>query len=124
MSSQTNSIPFAMLAVFGVAKLLAELFDRLRQPAIIGEILAGAIIGPSLLAAAFTLVVAAWGSPTVKRMFPHVRHRFRAGEVEFNLALIALCGLALAASYAGVPAIVGAFLAGMACPEHRCPAGS
>lgn len=31
------------------AKLLAELFERLRQPPVAGEILAGVIIGPSLL---------------------------------------------------------------------------
>ena len=31
------------------AKLMAELFERIRQPAVAGEILAGVIIGPSLL---------------------------------------------------------------------------
>ena len=31
------------------AKLMAELFERLRQPAVAGEILAGVIVGPSLL---------------------------------------------------------------------------
>src|SRR5918992_2126946 len=31
------------------AKFMAELFERLRQPAVAGEILAGVIIGPSLL---------------------------------------------------------------------------
>ena len=38
-----------MLLVFGGAKLLAEVFERLRQPGIVGEILAGVILGPSLL---------------------------------------------------------------------------
>lgn len=38
-----------MLLIFGSAKLLAELCERLGQPGIVGEILAGAIIGPSLL---------------------------------------------------------------------------
>ncbi len=37
---------FIMLAA---AKLLAELFERLKQPDVVGEILAGVIIGPSLL---------------------------------------------------------------------------
>ncbi len=31
------------------AKLMAEIFERLRQPAVVGEILAGVIIGPSVL---------------------------------------------------------------------------
>src|SRR5215470_3464744 len=39
-----------MLVVFGTAKLLAELFEHLDQPGIVGEIIAGIIIGPSLLA--------------------------------------------------------------------------
>ncbi len=37
---------FIMLAA---AKVMAEIFERLRQPAVAGEILAGVIIGPSLL---------------------------------------------------------------------------
>jgi Kef-type K+ transport system membrane component KefB len=43
------SIPLAMLIVFGAAKLFGELAERLRQPAIVGEIIAGAIVGPSVL---------------------------------------------------------------------------
>ena len=43
-------LPVAMLAVYAAAKLLAEVFERFKQPAIIGEILAGVILGPSLLA--------------------------------------------------------------------------
>ncbi|MBX7055601.1 MAG: cation:proton antiporter [Pyrinomonadaceae bacterium] len=37
---------FIMLAA---AKLMAEVFERLKQPAVVGEILAGVIVGPSLL---------------------------------------------------------------------------
>ena len=36
---------FLMLAV---AKLMAEIFERLRQPSVVGEILAGILIGPSV----------------------------------------------------------------------------
>ena len=43
------SLPVAMVVVFGVAKLLAELCERFRQPGIVGEILAGVLIGPSVL---------------------------------------------------------------------------
>src|SRR5512132_1688268 len=42
-------IPFAMLVVFVSAKLMAEVFERLNQPGIVGEILAGVLIGPSVL---------------------------------------------------------------------------
>ena len=49
MDSHAVSIPLAMLIVFGSAKLFAEVFERLGQPGIVGEILAGAIVGPSVL---------------------------------------------------------------------------
>jgi Kef-type K+ transport system membrane component KefB len=247
------NIPLAMLAVFGTAKLLAELFERLKQPAMVGEILAGVLIGPGVLgwiqpnavlsaladlgvlfllfrvgmevhthelmrvggvatvvaslgvavpfllgwgimaasgaarveslfvgaamvatsvgitaqilaskgllqqlasqvilaaaviddilglivlavvsslarehlrilelvatgalAIGFTVLVARWGSVTMNRVAPHVISRLKVGEVQFNLAMLLLFALSVAAGYAGVAAIVGAFLAGMA----------
>jgi len=48
-SPDSANIALAMLAVFGTAKLLAEIFERLGQPATVGEILAGVLIGPSVL---------------------------------------------------------------------------
>ena len=49
VDAHSISIPLAMLIVFGAAKLFAEIFERIGQPAIVGEILAGAVVGPSLL---------------------------------------------------------------------------
>jgi Kef-type K+ transport system membrane component KefB len=43
---------FVLLSLFimlAAAKLMAEIFERLKQPAVVGEILAGVIIGPSVL---------------------------------------------------------------------------
>lgn len=40
---------FDLFLMIVFAKLLAELFERLRQPAVVGEILAGVLLGPSLL---------------------------------------------------------------------------
>src|SRR5712692_1577594 len=42
-------IPLALLIVFVSAKVMAELFERVGQPGIVGEILAGVLIGPSVL---------------------------------------------------------------------------
>ena len=42
-------LPLALLLVFGTAKLLAEIFERCSQPGIVGEILAGVLLGPSVL---------------------------------------------------------------------------
>ncbi len=39
-----------LLIIWASAILMAELFERLRQPAVVGQILAGIIIGPSVLA--------------------------------------------------------------------------
>jgi len=49
MHDSSLSLPFAMLIVFGSAKLMAEIFERLHMPGIVGEIVAGALIGPSML---------------------------------------------------------------------------
>ncbi len=48
-SPESLKVPLAMLTIFATAKLLAELFERLGQPGIVGEILAGVLIGPSAL---------------------------------------------------------------------------
>lgn len=41
---------WTLFVMFVAAKLAAELFERLKQPAVAGEILAGVIIGPGVLA--------------------------------------------------------------------------
>ncbi len=42
-------LPLELLIVFGVAKVVAEVFERLGQPGMVGEIVAGILIGPTLL---------------------------------------------------------------------------
>lgn len=46
---ESASVLLALFVMLAAAKLMAEIFERLRQPAVVGEILAGVIIGPSLL---------------------------------------------------------------------------
>lgn len=48
-SGDHGQIVLALFIVLVAAKLAAELFERLRQPAVVGEILAGILIGPSVL---------------------------------------------------------------------------
>ncbi len=43
------NILLALFVMLAAAKVLAEVFERLRQPAVVGEILAGVLIGPSVL---------------------------------------------------------------------------
>lgn len=255
-SQGVENIPLAMLAVFGTAKLLSELFERIGQPGIVGEILAGILIGPSVLgwiqpnqvltaladlgvmfllfkvglevksselmkvggtalvvavlgvivpfflgwgimaawgapriesifvgaamvatsvgitaqvlaakgllahtasriilaaaviddvlgllvlaivsamakgdvnfielgltalaAIGFTVIVAYWGTTAMRHFVPRVEKRLQAAEAQFTVAMSVLFALALLATIAGVAAIIGAFLAGMALSE-------
>jgi Na+:H+ antiporter len=43
-----HNIPLSMLILFVSAKLMAEVAERLNQPGIVGEIIAGVLIGPSV----------------------------------------------------------------------------
>lgn len=48
-TARDYDLPLAMLLIFGAAKLLGEVSIRLRLPALVGEIAAGLLIGPSVL---------------------------------------------------------------------------
>jgi Kef-type K+ transport system membrane component KefB len=90
--------------------------------AIVSSMAKGQVNVPELLVTAtlaigFTVIVAKWGTRTMVRLVPQMEARLRAGEVQFNLAILLLFGLSLLAIYAGVAAIIGAFLAGMALAE-------
>ncbi len=69
------------------------------------------------LALGFTFFVARFGTRTVRRVMPRVQANLRLAESEFAMAMTLLFALSLLAVYAGVAAIVGAFLAGMALSE-------
>ena len=49
-SLENASMLLAIFTILVSAKIMAEVFERLRQPAVVGEILAGVIIGPGVLA--------------------------------------------------------------------------
>jgi Kef-type K+ transport system membrane component KefB len=48
--SESSRVLLDLLLVFAAGKFMGEVFERLRQPAVIGELVAGMIIGPGLLA--------------------------------------------------------------------------
>jgi Kef-type K+ transport system membrane component KefB len=76
----------------------------------------------AVLAIGFTLIVVKWGTKTMKRLVPRVHEKLRGGEAQFAMAMILLFALSVLAVYAGVAAIIGAFLAGMVLAEsvsHR-----
>lgn len=71
----------------------------------------------AVFAIGFTLVVVRWGSPLMKNIFPRVNTRLRIPESEFAISMCMLFGLAALAVVAGIAAIIGAFLAGLAMSE-------
>jgi Kef-type K+ transport system membrane component KefB len=73
------------------------------------------------LAVGFTTFVVLLGTRTARRIVPPVQRRLVHAEAEFSIALSVLFALSLVAVYAGVAAIVGAFLAGMALSETAQP---
>jgi Kef-type K+ transport system membrane component KefB len=48
-NAELTSVLLLLLVLVGLAQLLGTLFVKLRQPKVIGEILAGVVLGPSLL---------------------------------------------------------------------------
>src|ERR1700751_1488552 len=48
-SSGPEQLLLELFAIFVAAKIFGEIFERLRLPAVLGEILAGAILGPYAL---------------------------------------------------------------------------
>ena len=48
-NSDLTSILFVLLLLVGLSQLLGYLFVKLRQPKVVGEILAGIVLGPSLV---------------------------------------------------------------------------
>lgn len=76
----------------------------------------------AFLSIAFTVFVFSVGAKTVGKMLPKVERKMKSGDSQFTIAMILLFALAWLASQAGVAAIIGAFLAGVALAEtveHR-----
>ncbi len=71
----------------------------------------------AVLAVGFTVVVANWGSRFMQRFVPRVHPKLNIPETEFAVAMAVLFGLSVLAVWAGIAAITGAFLAGMAMSE-------
>ena len=86
-----------------------------------GQVRVGELVLTAVVAIAFTLIVATWGTRAMRLVVPRGEN-LRVSEAQFALAMCLLFSLAVLATYAGVAAIIGAFLAGMALSEtvsHR-----
>jgi Kef-type K+ transport system membrane component KefB len=87
-----------------------------------GEVKILGLVFSAVFALGFTIVIVLWGSPVMKTVVPRLNLGLRIPETEFCVAMSILFGLAALAVVAGVAAIIGAFLAGLAMSEsveHR-----
>jgi Kef-type K+ transport system membrane component KefB len=75
------------------------------------------LLATATFALGFTLLVARWGTKVIGVVVTKGAANLKVAEGQFVLALCFLFGLALLAIYAGVAAIIGAFLAGLALAE-------
>ena len=92
---------FIMLAA---AKLMAELFERLRQPAVAGEIVAGILIGPSLLN---------WAAPTeITSILAEIGVIFLLFNVGLEIKPAAIFKVGKSAAMVAVLGVVLPFVAG------------
>src|SRR5688572_864171 len=74
------------------------------------------ILTTAALAIGFTVFVAVVAAPVVTRVAPRA-DRLRSGHGMFIVGLVLCLGLSVAATFIGVAAIIGSFLAGMALAE-------
>ncbi len=81
-----------------------------------GDVNYAQIGATAALAIGFTLLIALVGARAVNRIRPRVE-KLKVGQSYLVFGLSVCLGLALVASYIGVAAIIGAFLAGMALSE-------
>lgn len=106
-----------ILAAAVIDDVLGLLVLALVSSMAVGRVNVAGLATTAALAGGFTLLVAKYGTSTLQQVIPRVERRLSVAERQFHLALVLLFALALLATYVGVAAIVGAFLAGMALSE-------
>src|ERR687897_1923877 len=89
--------------------------------AVVSSMAAGAvnyleILTTAALAIGFTVFITVVGAPVINRVAP-TADRLRSGHGMFILGLVLCLGLSVAATFIGIAAIIGSFLAGMALAE-------
>lgn len=75
------------------------------------------LLTSTFVSVGFVVAVVKFGTPTVSFVMPRLLRRLKSQEAEFAVAVTFLFFMALLASYSGVAAIIGAFLAGLALAE-------
>lgn len=133
-AAPTNPLPHVLLAMATVlvaARGLGVLFTRLRQPPVMGEVLAGILLGPSLLgrvspaAAGFLLPPTVAPYLGVLAQVGIVLYMFLVG-LELDLGQVARrsrATLHIAAASIAAPFVLGTLLALLLFPHYGVPGG-
>lgn len=79
-NNQLTAVIFVLLALVGLAQLLGYVFEKLRQPKVVGEILAGVVLGPALLGRV----------PVVEHVVSTARHNTQILSFVYWLGLLLL----------------------------------
>lgn len=130
--SMTSSFLLAIVVIIATAQLTGRLFERLRQPAVIGEIVGGIMLGPSVLGLVWPDASALLFPPAV---LPYIDMLAQLGLIlfmflvglELPIALVKRRGhAAVAVSHASItiPFVLGIALALWLFPEFASPGTS
>ena len=103
MGEETRVL-LTLVIMLAAAKFMAELFERLRQPAVAGEIVAGILIGPSLLN---------WAAPTeITSILAEIGVIFLLFNVGLEIKPAAIFKVGKSAAMVAVLGVVLPFVAG------------
>ena len=110
MAAAVGIILLKLVIVLIVAKIAGELAERLRQPAVLGELLAGVLLGPSLFG--LIDITAHDDTVTLIGFLASFGAIILLMEVGLETRLKELLGVGLSAGLVAIIGIVGAFAAG------------
>lgn len=103
-NSEHADLLLALFIMLVAAKLMAEIFERINQPAVVGEILAGIIIGPGVLG---------WVQPSyIIKVFAEIGVILLLFNVGLEIRPISIVRVGKRAMLVGVLGIVLPFVAG------------